>query len=413
MAKIYDIKKDGATVYPRTVSDAVAVAGDTLTDALAKKADKEEVTNTTTLANMAYKTSLNNQTAILGKQDTLESGKNIKTVNGKSLVGEGDVTVFTGITIGEGYGSYVPNENGVVDIPAYIQEIKTPFGDSESLKPSDYTCSVTLPLFVRGMMFNGVPTTPTSMGELVINAVTDVNVNGASVVNDGVANLGTLVKNVTINGTDIPNPTGTIELGSVVTKIKMNGSLIIPNKGIVDLGIIDTSNLIKTEYDTITIGTNAYPNMHLTCDILKIGTTTQWSVIDLDGSIVAQTDSSYFEAGTNASGGEFAMWTARNSNGFIFDMDNSGGIKFGHGNPNNYFPQINITQDKTVIVDNINNGSICLTNGKLELSGDIYATSGEIILGGTSGTAMILKADVQANKLLITCGSKKAEIPLS
>lgn len=43
MAKIYNIKKNGATVYPRTVSDAVAVVGDTLTDALNKKADKEEI----------------------------------------------------------------------------------------------------------------------------------------------------------------------------------------------------------------------------------------------------------------------------------------------------------------------------------------------------------------------------------
>lgn len=43
MAKIYNIQKNGATVYPRTVSDAVAVAGDTLTGALAKKVDKTEI----------------------------------------------------------------------------------------------------------------------------------------------------------------------------------------------------------------------------------------------------------------------------------------------------------------------------------------------------------------------------------
>lgn len=43
MAKIYTVKKNGETVYPRTVSDAVAVAGCTLTDALAKKAEKEEI----------------------------------------------------------------------------------------------------------------------------------------------------------------------------------------------------------------------------------------------------------------------------------------------------------------------------------------------------------------------------------
>lgn len=34
MAKIYTIKKNGETAYPRTISDAVAVAGSTLTDAL-------------------------------------------------------------------------------------------------------------------------------------------------------------------------------------------------------------------------------------------------------------------------------------------------------------------------------------------------------------------------------------------
>ena len=43
MAKIYTVKKNGETVYPRTVSDAVAVTGSTLTDALAKLADKEEI----------------------------------------------------------------------------------------------------------------------------------------------------------------------------------------------------------------------------------------------------------------------------------------------------------------------------------------------------------------------------------
>lgn len=43
MAKIYTVKKNGETAYPRTISDAVAVVGDTLTGALAKKADKTEI----------------------------------------------------------------------------------------------------------------------------------------------------------------------------------------------------------------------------------------------------------------------------------------------------------------------------------------------------------------------------------
>ena len=43
MAKIYTVKKNGETAYPRTISDAVAVPGSTLTDALAKLAEKEEI----------------------------------------------------------------------------------------------------------------------------------------------------------------------------------------------------------------------------------------------------------------------------------------------------------------------------------------------------------------------------------
>lgn len=43
MAKIYTVKKNGETVYPRTISDAVAVVGGTLTDVLDKKAEKEEI----------------------------------------------------------------------------------------------------------------------------------------------------------------------------------------------------------------------------------------------------------------------------------------------------------------------------------------------------------------------------------
>lgn len=43
MAKIYTVKKNGETAYPRTISDAVAVVGGTLTNVLDKKADKEEI----------------------------------------------------------------------------------------------------------------------------------------------------------------------------------------------------------------------------------------------------------------------------------------------------------------------------------------------------------------------------------
>lgn len=44
MAKIADIKsKDGSNLYPRTIASAVAVDGNTLDDALSKKADKSDL----------------------------------------------------------------------------------------------------------------------------------------------------------------------------------------------------------------------------------------------------------------------------------------------------------------------------------------------------------------------------------
>lgn len=43
MAKIVDITKDGQSVYPRTIADAVAVSGKVLTEALEAKADKTEL----------------------------------------------------------------------------------------------------------------------------------------------------------------------------------------------------------------------------------------------------------------------------------------------------------------------------------------------------------------------------------
>ncbi len=43
MAKIGEIKNGGTTVYPRTIAEAVAVAGNTLADELEKKANKTDL----------------------------------------------------------------------------------------------------------------------------------------------------------------------------------------------------------------------------------------------------------------------------------------------------------------------------------------------------------------------------------
>ena len=230
MAKIYDIKKDGATVYPRTVSDAVAVVGGTLTDVLAKKADKTEIDSIADIANMAY-----GEASV--KQPMLESGKNIKTVGGESLVGEGDVAVVKGLisAVGkfkylpnsEGYidvtyaplggvianGNFLePNENGTVTIPASAGGISSITANGNAFTPNDsgnvdlgglvtqimteggesfapQGGTIMLPTYAKGITLNGNVAAPDQYGSLVINAVTDVNVNGASVVNNGVADI--------------------------------------------------------------------------------------------------------------------------------------------------------------------------------------------------------------------------------
>lgn len=122
------------------------------------------------------------------KQDKLVSGKNLKTFGGESLLGSGEIDLgglVSQIITGADYNTYVP-VGGVLYLPNYVQIIKTAFDD---VITPDYRGVATLPLYVRAMIFNGVPTTPTPGGELVINAVTDVKVNETSAVKEGVAEL--------------------------------------------------------------------------------------------------------------------------------------------------------------------------------------------------------------------------------
>jgi hypothetical protein len=51
------------------------------------------------------------QTALNAKQDTLVSGTNIKTINGNTILGSGDLTISGGIT-GTGTTNYIPKFNG-------------------------------------------------------------------------------------------------------------------------------------------------------------------------------------------------------------------------------------------------------------------------------------------------------------
>ena len=64
---------------------------------------KNEIPDTSQLAT---------KTELKSKQDILESGTNIKTINGESILGEGDITVESG----SGVGKVDPNSNGTGEI---------------------------------------------------------------------------------------------------------------------------------------------------------------------------------------------------------------------------------------------------------------------------------------------------------
>lgn len=266
------------------------------------------------------------------KQDTLVSGKNLKTFGGESLLGSGEIDLgglVSKITIGADYSSYVP-EGGVLNLPNFVKSIKTAFDGDYPIDP-DWTGVVTLPLYVRAMILNGVPTTPTPGGELVINAVTDVRIGGTSVVKDGVANisLGSSVGEIVVNDKHYSPTTsgGAVNLGSVVTQVKVNSEAVATPDGVVDLRI-------GTPVEVIKMNNNEYNSNNPQREI-NLGTI-------VGGSVVG--DTVYFS------------WP---------DC------------PNMAFD--------------------CRT----------------LRLGTAIENAMVLTADVQAGKLLISCGNKKAEIILS
>lgn len=228
------------------------------------------------------------------KQDKLVSGKNIKTFGGESLLGSGEIDLgglVSNVVIGEGYGSYVP-EGGVLRLPNFVQRIKTAFGDT--IQP-DANGIATLPLYVRAMMFNGVPSTPTSGGELVINAVTDIEVGGVSVVKNGVANFGTAVNAVMINGEQAPNNGGVVNLGefpfqtdysgvtigTVASNVTLDGRDItignivnFPQVAILGTGFnVNTRNVNIGTDTTESVSIKAGTKMELLCNSLALGTT--------------------------------------------------------------------------------------------------------------------------------------------
>lgn len=294
------------------------------------------------------------------KQDTLVSGKNLKTVGGESLLGSGEIDLggfVSNVVIGEGYGSYVP-EGGVLRLPNFVQSIKTAFGDT--IQPNANGIA-TLPLYVRAMMFNGVPSTPTSGGELVINAVTDIKVGGVSVVKNGVANFGTAVNAIVVNGQQAPNAGGVINLGSTPYQTDNDG---------VRFG----THLEKTMLDgrDVTIGNIVnFPQVAILGTGFNVNTRNVNIGTDTTGSVTV---------------------SAKENISLLGNRVVLGTVGIGVNDAKFYAPNI-----------------IC--------SGLVSAQKSEVqtlYLGGEDGgpTAEIKLAST-SDKITITCNGKSAEIPLS
>jgi hypothetical protein len=144
------------------------------------------------------------------KQDVLVSGNNIKTINGESIVGSGNITISGGsgtITEIKANGTSIA-KSGVANIPAATTSA---YGVTK-LTNSTSSTSTTLAATASAVK------SAYDLANSYKGTVTGVKVNGST-----------------------KSPTsGTVDIGNVVTSVKVNGSTYSPSSGVVDLGTISS-----------------------------------------------------------------------------------------------------------------------------------------------------------------------------
>lgn len=199
-------------------------------------------------------------------------------------------------------------------------------------------------------------------GDLLINAVTDVKVGGVSVVQNGVANFGTAVNAVMINGYQAPNNGGVVNLGEFPFQTDYSGVTIgtVADRVTLDGRDITIGNIVSFPQVTI-LGTGFNVS---TCNV-NIGTDT--------------TENVSIKAGTKME--------------LLCNSLTLGTTRI-HVNGENFF------------VPNLYCTEFLYTQGNLKAH--------TMYLGGESGgpTAEIKLANT-FDKIIITCKGKSAEIPLS
>lgn len=163
---------------------------------------------------------------ISGKQDKLTSGTNIKTINGASILGSGDISISAsggGTITGVSANGTSIATSGVANIPA----ASTSAYGVTKLSTSTSSTSTTLAATASAVK------SAYDLANSYKGTVTGVKVNG-----------------------ETKNPSsGTVDIGNVVTSIKINGSIKTPSSGVIDLGSISggTSSGDSSSTDTESI----------------------------------------------------------------------------------------------------------------------------------------------------------------
>ena len=238
------------------IDDDSLVVASALNDLEEKKADKDDLTD---LINNVYtkeeidnnhlviSSSLNDlNTRLNTKQDTLVSGINIKTINNKSILGSGNIT----LTGGSGGGGDInviesvkvngsaltPDANKAVNITAVPATIVTQDTTHRFVSDSEKTTwNGKQDALTNADVLTGITSTKVSNWD---NAATNSHTHSNKSVLDG------------ISSTDITNWNSKTDNVGTVTGVKMNGTTNNPTNGVVDLGTVITSETTLSKGST-------------------------------------------------------------------------------------------------------------------------------------------------------------------
>lgn len=210
------------------------------------------------------------------KQDVLVSGTNIKTINGQSILGEGNVVIEGGgssnIIVDDSVSDTSTNPVANKVIKEYVDlhsqyervdEIDAPDLDLPTIVV-DAQLSLSSSNPVENKVITAEINSKVSASKLAYE-VAQINLSLAdkqdkiedlATIRSGAAKANSAVTGVKVNGTIKKPSSGTVDVGDVVTSVKVNGSTKKASKGVVDLGTVLTQQDINGKQDTLVSGTN-------------------------------------------------------------------------------------------------------------------------------------------------------------